>query len=79
MIIFLISGYAWSNRIILSLQQAKFIHTELDLLLVFFFLVHVLISAKFTLARWRVGHGRLVSWLLIMIGAAFFWFILSIR
>ena len=79
MIIFLISGYAWSNRIILTLQQAKFMHTELDLLLVFFFLVHVLISAKFTLARWRVGHGRLVSGMLIVIGMAFFWFILSIR
>jgi hypothetical protein len=79
MIIFLISGYAWSNRIILTLQQAKFMHTELDLLLVFFFLVHVLISAKFTLARWRVGHGRLVSGVLIVIGMAFFWFILSIR
>ena len=79
MIIFLISGYAWSNRIILTLQQAKFMHTELDLLLVFFFLVHVLISAKFTLARWRVGHGRLVSGMLIIIGMAFFWFILSIR
>jgi hypothetical protein len=79
MIIFLISGYAWYNRVIMPLQQARYMHTQLDLLLVFFFLVHVLISARFTLARWRVGHGRIVSALLMIIGAAFFWFILSIR
>jgi len=77
MIIFLISGYAWTNRIIM--QQAKYMHTNLDLFLVFFFLVHVLISARFTLARWRVGHGRLVSGLLIAVGIAAFWIVLSIR
>jgi hypothetical protein len=79
MIIFLISGYAWSNRIILSLQQAKFMHTELDLFLVFFFLTHVLISIRFALARWRVGHGRMVSVLLVLIGIVSFWIVLSIR
>jgi hypothetical protein len=76
MIIFLISGYAWNNGILLPLHQAKHMHTELDLYLVFFFLVHVLISTKFTLARWRVGHERLVNLLLIAIGAICFWFIL---
>jgi hypothetical protein len=79
MTIFLISGYAWYNRILLSLQQAKYLHTELDLFLVIFFLIHVLISIRFALARWRVGHGRLVSVLLIAIGILSFWFILSIR
>ena len=79
MIIFLISGYAWSNRIILSLQQAKFMHTELDLYLVFFFLMHVLISIRFALARWRVGHSRIVSGLLMLIGIVSFWIVLSIR
>lgn len=79
MIIFLVSGYAWSNRIILPLQQAKYMHTNLDLFLVFFFLVHVLISARFTLARWRVGHRRLVSGMLIAIGIAAFWIVLTIR
>lgn len=79
MIIFLISGYAWTNRIIMPLQQAKYMHTNLDLFLVFFFLVHVLISARFTLARWRVGHGRLVNVLLIAVGIAAFWIVLSIR
>ena len=53
-------------------------HTELDLYLVFFFLVHVLISTLCTLARWRVGHERLVNLLLIAIGAICFWFILLI-
>jgi hypothetical protein len=79
MIIFLISGYAWSNRIILPLQQAKFMHTELDLFLVFFFLTHVLISIRFALARWRVGHGRMVSVLLVLIGIVSFWIVHSIR
>ena len=78
MIIFLISGYAWNNRILLPLYQARHMHTELDLYLVFFFLLHVLISTKFTLARWRVGHERLVDLLLIAAGVLFFWFILAI-
>jgi vacuolar-type H+-ATPase subunit I/STV1 len=78
MIIFLISGYAWNNGILLPLYQAKRMHTNLDLFLVFFFLVHVLISAKFTLARWRVGHERLVNLLLIATGVLSFWFILGI-
>ena len=54
-------------------------HTKLDLFLVFFFLVHVLISIRFTLARWRVGHGQTVNLLLIVIGILSFWFVLSIR
>jgi hypothetical protein len=79
MTIFLISGYAWNNRILLSLQQAKYLHTELDLFLVVFFLVHVLISIRFALSRWRVGHSRMVSVLLVAIGILSFWFVLSIR
>ncbi|OPX80983.1 MAG: hypothetical protein A4E43_00786 [Methanosaeta sp. PtaB.Bin005] len=79
MIIFLISGYAWNNGILLPLYQAKRMHTNLDLFLVFFFLVHVLISTKFALARWRVGHERLVNLLLIAIGVLSFWLILGIN
>ena len=79
MIIFLISGYAWYNRALLPLQQARHMHTELDLFLVFFFLVHALISIRFTLARWKVGHGQMVNLLIIAIGIASFWFVLSIR
>ncbi len=59
--------------------MAKNMHTELDLFLVFFFLVHSLIGIRFALARWRIGHSRLVSMLLIAIGLLAFWFVLSIR
>jgi hypothetical protein len=79
MIIFLISGYAWWNRTLLPMQQAVYMHTELDLFLVFFFLVHVLISTRFALARWRVGHGQMVNLLLVVIGILSFWSVLSIR
>ena len=54
-------------------------HTDLDLFLVAFFLVHTMIGIRFALARWRVGHGRLVNGLLIAIGILSFWFVLSIR
>ena len=54
-------------------------HTELDLYLVFFFLMHILISVRFALARWRIGHGRILSILLILIGVVSFWMVLSIR
>lgn len=79
MIIFLISGYAWTNRIIMPLRQAQYLHTQLDLYLVFFFLAHVLISAKFTLARWRVRHMFIVNLLLLSIGILSFWMVLQIR
>lgn len=63
----------------LTLQQARHMHTELDLYLVFFFLVHVLISIRFAMARWRVGHEQVVNLLLIGIGILSFLFVLSIR
>jgi hypothetical protein len=44
------------------------------LLLVEDFLITII-----ALSRWRVGHGRLTSLLLIAIGILSFWFILSIR
>lgn len=79
MVIFLLSGYAWVNRIIMPIELARWMHTELDLLLVVLLLVHVLISIKFTLARWRVGHGKVVNIVLIIIGIAAFWMVLLIR
>jgi len=79
MIIFIISGYAWWNMTLLPLHMARRLHTEPDLLLVILFLVHVLISTRFTLARWRVGHKKLVDLLLIAAGTSFFWLVLSIR
>jgi hypothetical protein len=79
MIIFIVSGYAWWNRIIMPSQMAIYMHTKLDTYLVFFFLMHVLISTKFTLARWRVGPGWMVNGLLIVIGVVSFWLVLQIR
>jgi hypothetical protein len=79
MIIFIVSGYAWWNRIIMPLRMATYMHTQLDTYLVFFFLMHVLISTKFTLARWRVGSGWMVNGLLIAIGVVSFWLVLEIR
>lgn len=44
----------WVDHIIMPVQGAKYLHTQLDMYLVFLFLVHVLINTKFTLMRWRV-------------------------
>jgi hypothetical protein len=60
MLVFLVSGYAWVDHIIMPVQQAKYLHTQLDMYLVLFFLVHVLINTKFTLKLWRLGDGRIV-------------------
>jgi len=79
MIIFIVSGYAWWNRTLLPLRTAVYMHTELDLYLLFFFLVHTLTSIRFTLARWRVGHRQAVDLLLVAAGLLSFWFVLSIR
>lgn len=78
MIIFLISGYAWADHIIMSVQQAKYLHTQLDIYLVFFFLVHVLINTKFTLKRLRIGDGQIVNILLIGIGAISLWMVYNV-
>jgi hypothetical protein len=63
----------------MPLQLAVYLHTQLDIYLVFFFLMHVLISTKFTLARWRIGPGWLVSVFLTCIGVISFWIVLVIR
>jgi hypothetical protein len=78
MILFIISGYAWTDRILMPLQQARWIHTQLDTCLVFFFLVHVLISARFALRRWKVGHDGLINWSLLLIGIISFILVLSV-
>ncbi len=79
MIIFLVSGYAWSNRMIMPLQMARYMHTQLDIYLVFFLLVHILIGIRFTLTRWRVGHSGTISGLLVIVGVLSFGLIISIR
>ncbi len=71
MIAYIVTGYAWSQRIIMSPSEAIYWHTNLDLYLVFFFLVHVLISARFTLRRYGLKYG-LVNPALLMIGLVAF-------
>lgn len=41
--------------------------------------MHVLISARFTLSRRRLGHRRIADIVLIIIGVAAFWAVLFIR
>ncbi len=79
MVVFLVSGYAWVNREIMPVQLAIWMHTRLDLFLVALLLMHVLISAKFTLKRWHVRNGRIVNILLVIIGIAAFWTVILIR
>jgi len=77
MIAYIVTGYAWSERIIMSPREAIYWHTNLDLYLVFFFLVHVLISAKFTLRRYGVKYG-IVNPALLVIGLVAFVSVLQI-
>jgi hypothetical protein len=48
MIVFIVSGYTWWKGIIITRQLARHIHSQLDTYLVFFFVMHTLISTKFT-------------------------------
>lgn len=69
MVIFIITGYSWYNHmsIIVNPRQAARIHTALDPVLVLFFLIHTVISARFTLMRHGL-RGRVVDLLLLFIG-----------
>lgn len=69
MVIFIVTGYSWQNHmnIIISPRQAAQIHTTLDPLLVLFFLIHTMISARFTLMRHGL-RGRATDLLLLCIG-----------
>jgi len=77
MVLFILSGYAWEEKIIMPLQQARWIHTQLDACLVFFFLVHALIGAKFALKRWKIDHERFINATLLTIGIISFLSVLS--
>jgi hypothetical protein len=78
MVIFLVSGYAWVDHIIVPVQQAKYLHTQLDIYLVFFFLVHILINTKFTLKRWRIGYGQIVNTILVAVGVISMWMVYNV-
>jgi len=58
MVIYIISGYAWSNRIIVPLYLARYLHTTLDIYMIPLFLAHVLIGTKFALKRHGIDHER---------------------
>jgi hypothetical protein len=79
MVIFIVSGYAWLNRSLMPLPLARYLHTELDLLLMIFFLVHVLTSTRFALVRWKVGPSKALDLILVLIGVIAFWIVLLIR
>ncbi len=78
MIIFLASGYAWTERIIMPVQLARWMHTQLDIYLVVLLLIHVLINTKFALKRWRIRHETLVNSSLLLMGMIIFILVLSI-
>ncbi len=79
MIIFFVSGYAWADRIIIPVGQARWMHTQLDTCLVIVFLVHALISTKFALKRRRIQSNALVNITLLIIGMAAFISVLGIK
>ncbi len=79
MILFFVSGYAWVDKVLIPIQQAKWMHTQLDTYLVIVFLMHALISIKFALKRWRVRNEAFVNASLLLIGIAAFISVLGIE
>jgi hypothetical protein len=79
MITFILTGYSWTQKILIPARQASYAHTNLDLYLIFFFVVHSVISIRFTLMRWRVGHRMLVDAILLALGAFFFLWAVSLN
>jgi hypothetical protein len=79
MVIYMISGYAWTNRIIMSITQARYLHTTLDIYMMPVFLAHVLISVKFTLKRWGFYHDKVANLALLLIGIVSYILVLMIR
>lgn len=79
MVTYMISGYAWTNRIILSTSQARYLHTSLDIYMMPIFLAHVLINTKFTLKRYRIHYDKLIDLALLFIGLISYILVLMIR
>lgn len=79
MVLFLVSGYAWADKIIIPAGQARWMHTQLDTWLVIAFLVHALISIKFALKRWMIHNEAVVNVSLILIGMAAFVSVIGIK
>jgi len=79
MIIYIISGYAWTNRIIMPLYTARYLHTALDIYMIPLFLAHVLIGTKFTLKRHGIRHDEIVNLTLLTVGVIAYILVLMIR
>ncbi len=79
MVIYIVSGYAWSNRIIMPQYMARYLHTALDIYMIPLFLAHVLIGTKFTLKRHGIRHDRVIDLALLSIGIVSYALILMIR
>jgi len=78
-VIYIVSGYAWSNRIIMPLYLARYLHTALDIYMIPLFLAHVLIGTKFTLKRHGIHHDRAIDLALLSIGVVSYALALMIR
>jgi len=76
--IYMISGYAWTNHILMPVHQAMYLHTVLDIYMMPFFLAHVLIEMKFTLKR-RGIQGMPVNLALISVGLISYVLVLMVR
>ncbi len=77
-IAYLISGYAWTKRIIMPVAMAREIHSSLDPYFMPVFLSHVLLSTRFALRRWRMRRSRIVDLALLIIGLAVYALVLSV-
>lgn len=90
MVVFIVTGYSWAFHVVMRPSEARYLHINLKELLVLFFLVHALISARFTIKRWKVmerlrvlnrweaHHERLIDTSLLLIGLATFITVLSL-
>ena len=79
MVIYIISGYAWTNRIIMPLYLARYLHTALDIYMIPLFLAHVLIGTKFTLKRHGIQHDGIINLALLTTGVISYILVLIIR
>ncbi len=79
MIIYIVTGYAWVNRILMNVSLARQLHMTMDIYMMPVFLAHVLISAKFMLKRHGIHYDRLTNTVLLSVGVVSYLLALSIR
>ena len=79
MILYIVTGYAWSNHILMNVSLARQLHTTMDVYMMPVFLTHVLISTKFMLKRHGIHYDWLVNIVLLSVGIVSYLLVLSIR